>query len=239
MRKEILYNKKEAKIPKYIFISGKKGHGKNLLATKIANAIHGIKFNSGTNVSSIADHPWTIVRQKHPQSIHGYSTKHTRQVSFAKPIKDIAQKLFLFDRTQIEGTNKEIVDPKWGLTPREIMQGIGTKMREIDPDIFVKLLIENMRKPNITYIITDCRFKNEVELTKAQLYNTFYIRINRPGLAPNQFSNHISETDLDDWRGFDSLVTNTSKSSVNDVALRLMLQWVGIDESKLRQDIQD
>ena len=51
---------------------------------------------------------------------------------------------------------------------RELLQSIGTKMREIDEDIWIKYVLKN-NKNNI--IIDDLRYPNELEALKRKFYN--------------------------------------------------------------------
>lgn len=40
------------------------------------------------------------------------------------PIKEAAKALFVFHDGQIEGAEKESIDPRWNITPREVFQKI-------------------------------------------------------------------------------------------------------------------
>jgi hypothetical protein len=63
---------------------------------------------------------------------------------------------------------KEVILPEWGLTARQIMQRVGTKLREIDSDVFV-LALERELKSFVTrthlwpisFVISDVRYPNE------------------------------------------------------------------------------
>ena len=95
--------------------------------------------------------------------------------SFAKKLKDVLSVVFGWDREMLEGASKEsrewreIVDPYWGLSPRAAMQKVGTDMfrKHIDPDVWVKAVVkEILSNPGTNYVITDCRFENEVAAIK-------------------------------------------------------------------------
>ena len=110
------------------------------------------------------------------------------RTSFAAPIKQIAKSMFGFTKDQINGDQKEIIDPNWGLTPRQIMQDIGMNFRNIHKDIFAKKLVAEINKKRASYkeevilINSDCRFLNELEFTKKNLDSTCYIRIDRQSI---------------------------------------------------------
>ena len=73
-----------------------------------------------------------------------------KKVSFATKVYDIAYDLF---------------DMK--IKNRELLQSIGTKMREIDEDIWIKYVLKN-NKNNI--IIDDLRYPNELKALKKEIY---------------------------------------------------------------------
>jgi len=95
-----------------------------------------------------------------------------QKTSFAKRVKDVAAAVFGWDRDMLEGSTKvsrewrELVDDYWGITPRLALQKIGTEMfrNQIDDAVWVKAVKKEVaNSPDVDYVITDCRFKNEVE----------------------------------------------------------------------------
>jgi hypothetical protein len=101
----------------------------------------------------------------------------------------------------------ELPDYRW--TPREIMQKYGEFMRSVDRDYWIKALFrsaEERNYPNI--LITDVRYKNEADACKERGgYLIQVIRENRDMIANSE---HISETDLDNYKDFDFIVENNS-----------------------------
>lgn len=98
-----------------------------------------------------------------------------QKTSFAKRVKDVAAAVFGWDREMLEGSTKvsrewrEVVDEYWGITPRLALQKIGTEMfrNQIDDKVWVKAVQKEIaQSPDLDYVITDCRFKNEVESIK-------------------------------------------------------------------------
>lgn len=93
------------------------------------------------------------------------------RLSFAGKVKDVAALVFGWDRELLEGrtrdsrTWREVVDPFWGLSPRTALQRIGTEMfrDQIHPETWIKAVQKQiMSAPDQNYVITDCRFENEV-----------------------------------------------------------------------------
>ena len=52
------------------------------------------------------------------------------RISFAGPLKIMAQALFKFSEAQLYGDQKEVIDPRYDATPRQLLQLLGAKARE-------------------------------------------------------------------------------------------------------------
>jgi len=124
---------------------------------------------------------------------HGYI-----KMSFAEPLKEICRILFDFTDEQLHGDKKEEIDEYWKVTPRKVLQFIGTdllrdQLSNIMPDIGNNIWLEIMKKkilknPNQKIVIADLRFNNEIEFIKE--LGGIIIRINRTN---NNNDNHESE----------------------------------------------
>lgn len=126
----------------------------------------------------------------------------------SQDLKQVIQILFGFTDDQIESDAKDILDEKWGITPRKTMQFFGTeimqeKIQELLPEIGKRFWIESFIKKNISHnnnkliVISDLRFLHEYEELKK--YNVFIIKIYRNHLHENineQTREHISETEF-------------------------------------------
>jgi len=96
--------------------------------------------------------------------------------SFAGPVKDTASVMFGWPRHLLEGDTEESrqfreeYDPFWSkkfgyqFTPRMALQTIGTEVgRDLfDPNIWINTLEKKIEKEK-NYVITDVRFKNEMD----------------------------------------------------------------------------
>ena len=136
------------KMPKIIAICGAKRCGKDVLAEHLVN-----KYNY-------------------------------ERVAFANPLKLAVKSLFNFDDDQVgigkdEGTDrKDIVDERWGITPRAALQFFGTeimqeKIQELLPDMkrnfFANTLTNYIRNAGNSendkrFVISDLRFIHEYEM---------------------------------------------------------------------------
>ena len=124
-------------------------------------------------------------------------------VHYADLLKEISQEMLdmPFDDFNSQEVKQQTID--WlGMTVREFLQKLGTAVRkEIDPEFWVKALFNTYHDGNV--IIADVRFPNEAEAVKAR--GGKLIRIERPGAGAG---NHISETALDDYKGWDIIIDN-------------------------------
>lgn len=101
-------------------------------------------------------------------------------------------------------------------TYRDLLIGIGKLIRSYNNDIFIEDVIRfiDATKSNII-IIPDIREEHEltklIEYADENEYPIYVFRIERVGLNLNDaHSNDKTETDLDDYRGFDSIICNDS-----------------------------
>jgi hypothetical protein len=90
-------------------------------------------------------------------------------------------------------------------TNRELLQYVGTKLRKFNKRIFVDILMRDYNPETDNWIITDTRFKNEIEEIKK--YDCLTIHINRPNNV-EKYHKHRSEIDLDKYNNYDTSVNN-------------------------------
>lgn len=146
--------------------------------------IIGVAGNANSGKDTLADY---IIANKNNSFV-----KH----AFAKPIKDIMIKHLGFTYLQCyDQKYKQIEDDFWGMTPRDVMLLIGTKMFRENwrYDFWVKLMekkIIDNQEQNI--IISDVRFPNEAEMIKS--HGGKIIVVERPN-NPIKV-NHVSEQGL-------------------------------------------
>ena len=93
------------------------------------------------------------------------------QVSFGAALKEAVSIIFGFPMDKFEdGVWKETVDPFWGVTPRHILETVGTRcLRDnFRQDIWVKVVERKLA--NYKYrriVLTDVRFPTEVDAIRS------------------------------------------------------------------------
>jgi hypothetical protein len=166
-------------IPKIIAICGAKRSGKDVLAEHLVK-----KYN------------------------------YTR-IAFAEPLKIAVKGLFNFDDDQvgigkdIGSDRKDIIDERWGITPRAALQFFGTEMMQekiqellpnIKRDFFANTLVNhiNNAEDDRRFVISDLRFIHEYErllnISKISIRDILIIRVIRPSKdRVKEQEPHISE----------------------------------------------
>lgn len=132
--------------------------------------------------------------------------------AFGDPVKQICKNLFSLTDDQLnDNEKKETVDTRWGIKPREMFQRIGTefgqfgifsifpeikthiKFRELWTKLFLEWFEKEKQNPdtNNCVVITDVRFKHEIECIKK--LGGIIVKINRKS---NNIDQHSSEQEL-------------------------------------------
>lgn len=111
-----------------------------------------------------------------------------KKIAFADLLKDIVAKLYGWPREGLEGTTpkwrewRETVDEHWGITPRCALQKVGTDLirNQLHQDLWAKRLVQIMKKSkHKKFVITDCRFENEIGILKNSDFDVHFWRIER------------------------------------------------------------
>jgi len=176
-----------------------------------------------------------------------FEKKHNRKfydAAFAFELKNMCKFQFGLNGDQLWGDKKEIEDERFPKKPdidwngasfkcgtimepicywtaREIMQEMGAFYRKIDRDFWVKGLRKFLQaetfKGHKDFIITDVRYRNEVEFIKSR--KGFLIRIERGLENRDQVHGvtHESEIDLDEYKDFDMFIDNNG--DLNDLKI--------------------
>jgi hypothetical protein len=136
-----------------------------------------------------------------------------KQKAFAYKLKKIVALLagVDFDLTLTQ-EGKNVYVEQFGKTIGEMLQGVGTDgLRDnFDKNVWINGLLTDL-KPGNNYVITDVRFKNEADVLKQK--GAILVRVNRPNNPVAEKSGrdltHPSETDLDDYLGFNAVIENS------------------------------
>ena len=140
------------------------------------------------------------------------------KISVGDPLKYGIQQMFGFSNEQLWGSKKETVDPFWKVTPREILQYIGTdcfrmKFGQDFPNIGENIWAMSLERKIETLlqrgfykiVVPDIRFPNEEKVIRK--FNGTIINVIRHNFI-NQ-DTHISENSLDQIK-VDFHVENTT-----------------------------
>jgi len=208
--------------PNLIGISGKMGSGKDTLSIVI---------------NYLADKfaPESIADWEQPVSEFTYANK-----KYSEKLKYMVCFLLGCSRSDLEDREfkeKELGEEWDGLTPRKLLQLLGTEAGRhiIHPNIWVNALFADyvcddcgqqecptdeedtgqmIHRSFPDWIITDVRFPNEAQAIKDR--GGILIRINRPQYLDNGLvirkDEHLSETALDDYDEFDYVINNDTNS---------------------------
>ena len=134
-----------------------------------------------------------------------------KRYAFGDPVKEVCRTMFNFSDNQLYGSEKEVNDPHWNITPRQAFQVIGTNFAQFGiykylPDLidtvphrsfWVKKFVkwynnEKILDDKIKVAISDVRFIHEVDEIKKQ--NGIIIKL----ITNNKNHDyHISEKEID------------------------------------------
>uniref|UniRef100_A0A6C0EFE5 Deoxynucleoside monophosphate kinase n=1 Tax=viral metagenome TaxID=1070528 RepID=A0A6C0EFE5_9ZZZZ len=127
-----------------------------------------------------------------------------KRIAFADPLKEACRCIFGFTDEQLYGDEKEKTDPFWNVTPRHILQYVGTDLfrdqlgfvvPDLGKDIWIKSAEKHIESSGFDKIvITDVRFQNEVDMILKK--GGYVVRVTRPSIKSGD--THVSETHIDD-----------------------------------------
>ena len=135
-----------------------------------------------------------------------------QKMSFAAPLKRMVKECFLLSDEQCYGNKKEIIDKRWGCSPREMFQVLGTEFAQyILPELLPSLqdkfekkcfwvyhLLEQIKiKSKYCIVISDVRFQHEINALIKE--GAYLYRIERSNNKKTR--EHISE---EEWKIYDS-----------------------------------
>jgi len=137
-------------------------------------------------------------------TVAAYMSRHYgyRELAFADPLKEVCKIMFGLNESQVRGEKKEDIDELLGVTPRYIMQKIGTELfrtqipvvlpeLKLKTSLLIHALDQTLQQQTQDCIITDVRFQDEAHFVQQR--GGLLIRVMRE-LEPS--STHASETSL-------------------------------------------
>jgi hypothetical protein len=192
----------------------------------------GLIGEAGSGKDTLADY----LKQRYPVMLY----------TLANPIKEITRHMFLFNDEQLYGKLKNVVDERWGITPRESWQTIGTNIMQFQiygllPHLINKVpvrefwihhfkmwydnFLQNKKNEEITgetnkekhVIVTDVRFQHEAD-TITQM-GGYLIKIIRPSLdKSDELYKHCSETAISTMKANYTVVNDGTLEKLYTVA---------------------
>ena len=152
------------------------------------------------------------------ETTYGYENR-----KFAGPMKQALIALFDFTSTQVSGDLKEVVDERWKVSPRQVMQFFGTDMMQMTlqkliPDIgrnfAVKRLFINSDS-NKPFCISDVRFQHEVLAIHERGGITIHIhRATNEKEKIDEIDSHESEAGIDQLQSTYTIFNNGTKEEL-------------------------
>lgn len=120
------------------------------------------------------------------------------ELAFASTLKKICKEIFsLSDEQLFDAEKKENVDTRWGKSPRELFQIVGTDLfrNHFDENIWIDVMKQKLKNipPHKNIIFSDIRQQNELDFVEDlnRVEPVVIIEIIRPGLVEND--THITE----------------------------------------------
>lgn len=120
----------------------------------------------------------------------------------ASGLKDTIRILFELTPEQLE-ESKDIMDPRWGVRPRQLMQFLGTDVMQFEIQNLMphmgrrfwikQLLTRNPLHPNKCLVISDMRFLHEAEEIRHMDPHACLIRVVNPRVQGGKDTQHLSE----------------------------------------------
>ena len=160
--------------------------------------------------------------------------------SFADPLKRGCMEIFGFTEDQVFGESKDIIDPVWGCTPRDVLKIMGTEIGQFDLAKYIPAFEEVGRliwvkrfeqwyskndnsEKNI--VISDVRFLHEAN-SIVKMGGEIW-RVDRPGMDVGDF--HASEMEIFEIP-YNHLITN--EGSLEDLYKKIDDICIGLGWNK-------
>jgi hypothetical protein len=175
---------------------------------------------------------------------HIVANRGFKKLSFAEPLKKAVKELFNFTDIQVGideenavGYEKDIIDERWGISPRKALQFFGTEIMQHNigglipntnrgflADILLSRIsgdARDARDARDGYVISDMRFLHEYNKLKssAKVRSLIVIKINRPSIniPDEKGETHISEKEYLDIPYDVEIVNDGTISDLTDL----------------------
>ena len=136
--------------------------------------------------------------------------------AFADSLKNACQMVFMFTEAQVRGELKEVTDPFWGVTPRLVLQLVGTECfrKGFAHDVWIRSLHCYVKEHSRPYdlVVPDVRFPDEADAIKS--WGGIVIRLDRGDSSVRRWWQfwkpklHASECSMDGYKNWDHVINN-------------------------------
>lgn len=172
---------------------------------------------------------------------HIVANRGFKKLSFAEPLKKAVKELFNFTDIQVGideenaiGYEKDIIDERWGISPRKALQFFGTEIMQHNigglipntnrgflADILLSRISGDAGDAGDGYVISDMRFLHEYNKLKssAKVRSLIVIKINRPSIniPDDKGDTHVSEKEYLDIPYDVEIVNDGTISDLTDL----------------------
>lgn len=165
-----------------------------------------------------------------------------KKIKIAEHLKSMLQVVFGFSEDQLESNKKDEVDPIWGVTPRVLMQYMGTDIMQYDiqniiPNIgrtiWIKRVVDTYIEKNKhqKYVISDLRFVHEYDALLK--YNAYIIQVrrnkNKDIITDNLHSSEI------EYRNIPANIILDNTGDITDINLKIkmVIESIKTNEEKI------
>lgn len=141
---------------------------------------------------------------KYIEERYGYT-----HVKIAQPLKDLVRTAFRFTEDDLETDAKDQIHPRWGVSPRVIMNYIGTQVFQYDMADVVPMLkdrcfwidhVLDTYKNEPSIVISDLRFHHEVkrirEFAQTMECDFTVVRVKRDGTCTGSLASEMESEQL-------------------------------------------
>ncbi len=191
-------------------LSGKKKSGKDTVSDFLVKDQGFIKLSLATPLKDLLIKVFRIDKEllydddKKDKELEYFITI---DYSHLDKIRDIVTEEWGFG---IDYETRENIEEFYGMeikTPRQLMQTVGTDLirKNIRDDVFIVLLLEQIKKTQRPIVIADARLQNERE-TLVNIGAT--LGLVKRTLTEDKSDSHISENDLGDEDEYDLIIDN-------------------------------
>jgi hypothetical protein len=153
---------------------------------------------------------------------HLVRAHHFQQLAFADPLRAMVAAGFGVGARDLERDRKELPLDWLGVSPRYLLQTLGTDWGRnmINPDVWLMVLKRRLdmaiEEGRLRFVISDVRFENEAALIRGMGGVVWHLR--RPGTAPVE--QHVSEAGVraeDDDRFVNNVGSRDDLAALVDV----------------------